>query len=65
MELFLNGEKIQTIAATLDQLINEKSFDADGLIVELNIRIIKKKDWGKTFLSQNDRIECVTFVGGG
>ena len=65
MELFLNGEKIQTIAASLDQLIDEKGFDADGLIVELNIRIVKKKDWEKTFLNQDDRIECVTFVGGG
>lgn len=65
MELFLNGEKIQTIAATLDQLIDEKSFDAEGLIVELNIRIVKKEDWEKTFLNQDDRIECVTFVGGG
>ena len=65
MELFLNGEKIKTIAETLDQLIDEKGFDAEGLIVELNIRVIKKQDWGKTFLNQDDRIECVTFVGGG
>ena len=65
MELFLNEEKIKTTAASLDQLIEEKDFDAGGLIVELNRQIIKKKDWGKTFLNQDDRIECVTFVGGG
>ncbi len=65
MELYLNGDKIETTSATLEQLIDENNFDVNGMIVEMNIRIIKKEDWGKTFLNQDDSIECVTFVGGG
>ena len=65
MNLYLNGEMIETTKATLDQLINEKGFDQSGLVVELNLKIIKKENWGETVLNKDDRMEFVTFVGGG
>ncbi|MCK5098064.1 MAG: sulfur carrier protein ThiS [Desulfobacteraceae bacterium] len=65
MELYLNGEMVETSKTTLDQLINEQEFDRSGLVVELNLKIIKKENWGKTVLKMDDRLECVTFVGGG
>ena len=65
MDLYLNGEMVATTKTTLDQLINEKGFDQSGLVVELNLQIIKKENWSKTVLNQDDKIEFVTFVGGG
>ena len=65
MNLYLNSELVETTKTTLDQLINEKGFDQSGLVVELNLQIIKKENWSKTVLNQGDKIEFVTFVGGG
>ena len=65
MNLYLNGEMVETTKTNLDQLINEKGFGQSGLVVELNLKIIKKENWGKTVLKQDDKLECVTFVGGG
>ena len=65
MKVCLNGEKIETTSITIEQLINEKGFDLLGLVVEVNLEIIKKENWGKTSLSSDDKIEFVTFVGGG
>ena len=65
MNLYLNGEMVETTKTILDQLICEKEFDRSGLVVELNLKIIKKENWKKTVLKNDDKIECVTFVGGG
>ncbi len=65
MELFLNGENIKTKSLTLAKLIAEKGFDTGGLIIELNQKIIQKENFDHVFLNNGDKIECITFVGGG
>lgn len=65
MKIYLNGEKIETTSTNVEQLIIEKGFDPSGLIVEKNLEIVKKEDWLKTKLKHDDKIEFVTFVGGG
>ncbi|MCK5541983.1 MAG: sulfur carrier protein ThiS [Desulfobacterales bacterium] len=65
MNLYLNGERVETTKTTLEQLINEKGYDPLGLVVEVNLKIIKKENWGETNLNDDDKIEFVTFVGGG
>ena len=65
MNLYLNGEMVETTKTTLDQLINKKGFDRSCLVVELNLKIVKKENWGQTALKKDDKLEFVTFVGGG
>ncbi len=65
MNIYLNGEIFETNSETIDQLVREKDFNADGLVVEVNLKIIKKENWNKVKLNQDDKIEFVTFVGGG
>ncbi len=65
MNIYLNGEDFETTSETIDQLVREKDLKADGLVVEVNLKIIKKENWNKVKLNQDDKIELVTFVGGG
>ena len=37
----------------------------DRVAIELNRRIIRKAEWPATVLADGDRVEIVTFVGGG
>ena len=40
-------------------------FRRDRIAVEINGEIIKKSDYDKTVLNDGDKIEVVSFVGGG
>ena len=37
----------------------------ETVIIELNERVIRRNTWTETVLMEGDRIELVTFVGGG
>jgi thiamine biosynthesis protein ThiS len=50
---------------TVEQLLNSYSLDLSKTVVELNLKIIKKKMWHSTILKENDKLELVQFVGGG
>ncbi len=65
MELQVNGEKMQSSAATLGQLIAERKLPSESLIVEHNARIVKQQEWDNTRLQEGDTIELLNFVGGG
>ena len=62
----LNGQKYsvsQTIS--LFNLINYFNYNSSLLVLEYNNSICNKKNWEKTFIKNNDKIEIVTIVGGG
>ncbi len=65
MDLCLNGESLNTSSKTIEHLIDEKKLDAEGVVVEVNLKILKKEEWATTALKSGDKIEFVTFVGGG
>lgn len=62
--IILNGESCEK-ADTLLALLNEKNYRIDRIAVEINGVIIKKADYEKTTLNDGDKIEVVSFVGGG
>ena len=66
MRVNLNGES-KTIAdgLTLAQLVSQLDLPAVRVAVELNRTVVRRSDWEKTKLSEDDRIEIVHFVGGG
>jgi len=65
MEIFVNGIKESTEPCTLAQLINGKGLNAGALVVELNQQIIKQENWPTIELQDGDRLELLSFVGGG
>lgn len=66
MRVVLNGsEEIFLQPLTLRELIEAKGWDPDKIVVELNLEIISKNSWAKIVLAENDRLEILSFIGGG
>lgn len=65
MDIFVNGKPECIEPCTLAQFIALKKLDAGALVVELNRQIIKQEFWPTTELQDEDRLEMLSFVGGG
>ncbi|MCL5421401.1 MAG: sulfur carrier protein ThiS [Nitrospirae bacterium] len=65
MKLKVNGEEYTTERDTLGQLLKELDIIPERVAVEVNLRIIKKKDFEYCRLKDGDSVEIVYFVGGG
>ena len=66
MEIIVNGDR-RTVgeAATVRSLLQELSLPESRVAVERNRSLVRKTEFGSTPLAEGDRIEIVTFVGGG
>ena len=63
---FLNGQKYSTNDNfSLLDLLSYFDYNLSLLVVEYNSFISTKKDWNQIMISDNDKIEVVTIVGGG
>ena len=66
MNIMVNGNpKACSQKTNLRALIATVCRDSQHVIAELNGRIVKSADWKQTLLRDGDKIELVTFVGGG
>ena len=66
MEVQVNGESVSIAAgATIADLLHQLSLDRRRVAVELNLQVIPRADHAARHLSLGDRLEIVTFVGGG
>jgi sulfur carrier protein len=50
---------------SLYQFLSSKDYDISKIAVELNEKIVSKKDYETTILQDSDSLEIVHFVGGG
>lgn len=50
---------------TVEEYLNKNNFDVRRIAVEINGEIITKKVLGTTVFKNGDRVEIVSFVGGG
>ena len=66
MDIVVNGEN-RTVrdGATVLSLLAELSLPATRVAVERNREIVRKAEFAGTALREGDRVEIVTFVGGG
>lgn len=66
MQVTINGEKRELSGnLTIGEMLENFALPAERIAVELNRRVIRKKDWANVELSDADRIEVIHFVGGG
>lgn len=66
MDIVVNGERRSVGGGTsVLSLLAELSLPDSRVAVERNLEIVRKADFGRTELRDGDRIEIVTFVGGG
>jgi len=66
MEILVNGER-RTVGdgATVRSLLCELSLPESRVAVERNRSLVRKAEFENAALAEGDRIEIVTFVGGG
>jgi thiamine biosynthesis protein ThiS len=63
---FLNGQKYCTYdQPNLFDLLSYFDYNTALLVVEYNAVITSKSEWKNILISDNDKIEIVTIVGGG
>lgn len=66
MKIIVNGEEKQIQnPANIKYLTGLYKFDLSKIVIELNGKILKKEEWEQVHLKENDKIEIVSFVGGG
>lgn len=65
MEILVNGKTVQTKAETIKALIQELEIEEKVMAVALNMEVVKKDNWAKTYIKSSDKVEFLEFVGGG
>jgi sulfur carrier protein len=64
--IVLNGETRELEAGqTVSDLLHELGLDSRQVAVERNREIVPRSEHGSAVLAEGDRLEVVTFVGGG
>ena len=64
-QIQLNGEPRLVQAVTILALVEELALDPRKVAVERNLEIAPRSTYADTALADGDRIEIVTFIGGG
>jgi sulfur carrier protein len=66
MKIKINGKTME-IAEGMDlhRLVYSGKADPDHIILVLNDGVVKSDQWPLTVLTEGDRVEMVSFVGGG
>ena len=62
----MNGERRRIgEGTTVLSLLRELSLPMTRVAVERNLSLVRKAEFAETVLGEGDRLEIVTFVGGG
>ena len=66
MTVQLNGKELTLKnVMNLRGLVQDLKLKPQNIVIELNEEIIKRDDWNNTLIQEKDRIEIISFVGGG
>ena len=66
MTILVNGESRQVAdGTTVAQLVADLKLGARPLAVEVNLELVPRSRYAEHQLSEGDRLEIVTLVGGG
>ena len=62
----VNGKQIQlTSEMSVADYLEQNNYPINRIAVEMNEEILPKYSYSETLLKDGDRLEVVTFVGGG
>jgi len=66
MQIHVNGERRNCRAGlTVGDLLRELEIKTERVAVELNLEILDRKDFDHRGLKEGDRVEILSFIGGG
>ncbi|MGN0476039.1 MAG: sulfur carrier protein ThiS [Ruminococcus sp.] len=61
----INGESFDIAGKTIGEYLDTTNYDKKRIAVEKNGDIVPKSMYDETLINDGDRIEVVSFVGGG
>ncbi|MCH5183880.1 MAG: sulfur carrier protein ThiS [Oscillospiraceae bacterium] len=61
----INGEELNIAGKTVADYLASTTYDPKRIAVERNGEIVPKAQYAETVLADGDRVEIVSFVGGG
>ncbi len=65
MLLKVNGDSYETVKGTLSELLHELKVEPGRVAVEVNLKVIKRADFGTVELNEGYIVEIGYCVGGG
>jgi len=65
MKIILNGKDFPTDEITVSQLVASLKLDTRRIAIECNLSIVPRSEYQSTKLNNGDRVEIVSFIGGG
>ena len=66
IKIIVNGRQITVNSKySLKNLVDKLKISLNKIAIELNEEIVDKKKLNKIYLSNNDKVEIVHFIGGG
>jgi thiamine biosynthesis protein ThiS len=66
MRITINGKECEyATTMNLHELVESLNLMPQRVIIELNDKVVHRDLWQQTCLSDNDRLEMVSIVGGG
>lgn len=63
--VIVNGKELDVANKSIATLVEEEGYNLSRIAIELNGDIVPKCNYDKTILKNGDKLEVVTFVGGG
>ncbi|MDF7682819.1 sulfur carrier protein ThiS [Lactobacillus sp. ESL0679] len=61
----VNGEEVAVAGTSIATLLTQRNAPVSNLAVELNGKIVPRSDFANVLLKENDKVEIISFVGGG
>lgn len=66
MDVVVNGERQEVPPdQSVSSLLKWLQIPSDRVAVELNKKLVRKRDWDQTVVPHASQVEIVEFVGGG
>ena len=67
MQITINDrpEKIEEDRLTVNRLLKVKNFTFKMLIIKINGKLIEKKDYGSTQVTEGDHVQVLHLISGG
>ncbi|OPY88415.1 MAG: Sulfur carrier protein ThiS [Syntrophaceae bacterium PtaU1.Bin231] len=66
MKIRINGrDETLERPVSLEELLEEKGLMPERVVIEYNLEIVSRDRWPRIVLREGDRVEIVSFVGGG
>ena len=61
----INGVKVDVNEIKLSDYLADNGYIISRIVIELNGDILPRESYDTTILKENDKVEILTFVGGG